>query len=1678
MSWRNELDKQTQSVILEEGIAAQQSTRPAIIDPLITERISYINERAPWIPANTQLSLAKNYASDQAVDKAAELYSRNLQDNPSSAHDLYGKARQYLTSDKTREAIRVAAQGKPVDKNFFEQELSDVYGALKGGVRIIGALGSSVLETAQTGFSLGTLGTKEGRERSYSVKDALDSLSIVQLLKNWDDQGEGWYISEQLQAQQAEAARRTRGMVNNSAFTIGRSIAATVHAPEGVVFDTVSGFFDFMLALAVPDPTKNLFRGAATITSVAKNLRLGQVATGNLQDAVKFAAGIVPLVTKADATAYRLAIQSDAGLSKSLDGLSLDVKKFNKFMDVNPTAVKAVKEIAETTDELEIAKKFNWRISPDSIQRLARATTPEAVKAELINNYAIGANTLSTKILDIQPGLTRPVQWAIQKSPLKNSRLLTQLPASQLVINGTDADRTAAVKNMYLSLKTSGATNEVLSRFTSEALTRFRSLSSSDDQREAYGLYKDFLKETLRLNGVKDEVTQALFNRVAKNRDKLRAYMFDRMGLETDNGYLKTYAELLKKHFPQSVWNEFMEKAAEIGDTPIQFARPMQLSQLFDRVQSLPDPRELRRLTSNPFFREVLNKAGVEGKLLKPLVSKFARMEVDEILDQTRYDEIENLLKNMPQKPIDDATRKARAELLQEQDLLVKTSTKRVYTGEQILWVDILDGIQNIIWKPLNLATIGYIVRNSIDAQLRMAIGGGTGIFNHPGEYISLLLGETKAANKLLKLAKKYDLSTKERSVLGEQLTVQSKKLFGKDKEQKNIEIEEAWKSVREEHADLLNMSSRRQGLNTSTAAYHTRSTYDWRAVTKADGDRQYAEAALDSLRLAYQDELQRTAAQGLIFNTAEDELLDTLASTANKAENFRQIDAMYSRGLSFKTRGGELIQGPKRSLSGLDKKERIEWLREHVRDIPYTNIKNLTGNVDEVTFIAAFDRVPFGDRVLVSMDDLVLKYPNENLKLGSFVKLSDDKEGIVVAYNGTAGVNVQPILKGSATGQGTFKYHKDAIRLINRTPVDVAGTGQGLPLAYAKEMVKTIDSRDRKLFVAAQDKLDAFTDFFFQGLYGSKWVKTLERSPVFRKFYYDEIANQIGRLQTTEAQALIKKLEKSAKNSGFGDDIGKFIGSKETALKLKEVANTPGNGTLKAKDLDDYARLVGINKTRDLLYDASNKNNLEDVLRIIFPFMGAWREIAGQYLSLMMENPSLAGKAARFANNLKQTDLDGDGRGFVYEDPQTGDFFFKFPAIFGFSAALSAAGVKSFFEAPVSQLSQGMNWIPGFGPLAQIPMSYALKNVPEKNWIVKTLLPYGKVGFSKQEIAGQFNPLPNVVNKFGSLLYSYLDSNSIEVNTAFAGTLAEAARANYASGDYDTTTEEGFKALEKDSLRDARIITLLKIGQQFVGPTSPQVGFQVNVDDRDVYVDEMIKVFTKMQEEDYDTAVPRFLKIFGNEAALYIGSKTESLVSGLEASGEFGEWELKNKDLLEEYPTVAAYFGPAGEFNYDVYNRQRSEGKRRNLTVREMVKLAELRIGSAKYRAARKMFGAFPTEIEQEKLKAYRVKLNQDYPGFPVVAEFTVGELPNQLLKLEEIVKDPRLANNETVPSLVEYLNARKQLMASYDLKSFNSKKAQPHAQALYSFGNRLAEQNPQFDRIWQRLLSSEVEN
>jgi hypothetical protein len=613
---------------------------------------------------------------------------------------------------------------------------------------------------------------------------------------------------------------------------------------------------------------------------------------------------------------------------------------------------------------------------------------------------------------------------------------------------------------------------------------------------------------------------------------------------------------------------------------------------------------------------------------------------------------------------------------------------------------------------------------------------------------------------------------------------------------------------------------------------------------------------------------------------------------------------------------------------------------------------------------------------------------------------------------------------------------------------------------------------RDERFKTRAQnleDGMNQATNWFFGRLYGTV-TRKLERSPVFREYYYRQVTDLAGRLKPEDAQRFLDDAAAKAKKAGVS--IQDYVGDKQMVSVLRRSAETTGDISL--EELDDYAKFVALTRTKELLYDASNRSNLEDVLRVIMPFAPAWKEIMGTYVGFMKANPvNTARSFQRIYTGLQGADPDNDGRGFFYQDPNTNQMMFTFPASGTLAKVLT--GLDAPLEAPVKRLSQGIQAFPALGPMGQVAASKILPHLPEAEFFTGLLLPYGLKG-----PATAFNPTPQWLQKATQVF----TAPTADLETQYANTYIETLRALSASGDYDLSSKDDINQLESDAKFKARILMGFRALSQFFGPTAGATEFKIPTEQGDRFVSGLIKEFYDMQANPdigYEKAVPEFLRIYGDEAALYVASKTRSVAEGLEATKEFQDWADANAGLVKDYASVANYLAPAGsDFNFAVWSLQLQRGERVRLTDREVVELAQQRIGSAKYRDARRQVGPYPSDAARDALKRYREFLHGKYPGFPAVAEFEVGSFYNDILSLKDLVDDPRSAGNDTAVAIREYLIARERAIAVSGVSEQGFKTAKSAARAragLESIGISLAEKYPGFSRIFDRLLASEVE-
>jgi hypothetical protein len=1005
----------------------------------------------------------------------------------------------------------------------------------------------------------------------------------------------------------------------------------------------------------------------------------------------------------------------------------------------------------------------------------------------------------------------------------------------------------------------------------------------------------------------------------------------------------------------------------------------------------------------------------------------------------------------------------------------------------------------------LALATGGYVVRNSLDAQVRMAFSELPSVFTHPFEYMNLVLGTSKRMSLKLENLAKLGTTVDEKTLskLGSKIdelkaitsptprqTARLQKLEREFEELMSLgdqTIDEALEDL----ANELSFGKRKQGLGGAEIDDHMERSGSFENANRGEvnGLERHTDAVAQNGYRTFNDPFRKVAVQTFVeyggdTQTAREQAARRIVNIIRKNKKLQnEVDDLHQYGFTIiNSRTGAKAKTPPIDLRGLTEEDRIAAYYQYAMRISVENGQLLTGGLPEIQFMYAFNRVPkyvdgeIVPRIERTISELTLAEGDE-FRVGAIVQLDDEEIGVITKISDDLGdvlidpldgsivdfsrATIQPVEAVDAFGRG--EGSAAARRIIKKQELYDEATKVGLPPTLKRELMQTSASDQGKL-ASFQDSYDKSVDWFFNSIVNTITTK-LERNPVFRQYYYEEVGKLIDRLNPAEAKKFLAQVEKKATALKISPE--EYLGDKEILQKMKASTETAGDVTI--EELDDYAKYVAVNNMKELLYDASSRSNLQDALRIIMPFAPAWREVIGTYAGFLKKNPvGTARSFQRVYTGISNADPDNDGRGFFYHDPTTNELMFTFPGSGTLSKVLT--GLDATLEAPVSRLSQGIQAFPALGPVAQIAASQILRDAPETDFLREIFLPYGNKG-----IRG-LAPYPGWVEKFTSAIVA----NEDDLNGIFANTYIETLRALSASGDYDLDSREEVRQLQEDAKFKARILTGFRALSQFAGPTAGTTEFKVKTDEGDVFVSSLVKEFYDMQADPaigYDKALPMFLQIYGDEMALYVGSKSRSLVEGLEATEEFGQWEGDNKGLIEDYPEVARYFAPAGsDFSFAVYDRQLRGGLREKLTDDELIKLAQQRIGSAKYREAREQVGPYPSDDAKDLLKKYRTFLSKKYPGFPEFAEFEVGKYYNDVADLKRIVFD----DTGVGKAVREYLLAREQAIAasgSTEQGFRQAKGASRLRDGLASLGLALSKQEPNFARIFDRLLASEVE-
>ena len=955
-----------------------------------------------------------------------------------------------------------------------------------------------------------------------------------------------------------------------------------------------------------------------------------------------------------------------------------------------------------------------------------------------------------------------------------------------------------------------------------------------------------------------------------------------------------------------------------------------------------------------------------------------------------------------------------------------------------------LEFVQNEIWKPITLMTGGYIMRNMFDAQTRIAMTGMSGFFNHPRDFIMWAMGKKG----------KFD-------ILGDEFEAVVKSTAA------------GWADEMTAFQEAMNFDAYRYLDDTRGAKSRLMRTGNFTIVDSVVDADAHTIGYVDNLGQIFGDQVNnfmaKLVARGVPVDERQRVVKEWLLS--DEGAKSREIITRY---LNL----GIRIKDPETGRIFFQKIDDVtdDVLGEWVDKLSTSRIETIVRGDQDLAVVAGFNRVPLTEvddagraRVVARFDEFADELDADMIvsgagEPGTIINLPDGiNDGVVVSareVDGRQVLTIQPVFREAAftqdrLGTGALRNLIDAKRADGKLAQKVIRAERGV-------------QKDGNLAQQALEAKDWVTDKFFQGLYGGL-TRTLEKSPLFRQAYYREIEFAADGLAPAEAQKLLDNIRRNV--AGTKMTAEQYVGNKSVIRKLEEVARSGSDATGTIQDLDDYAKAVSLDFVKTTLYNATEKNNLEDILRVVIPFGAAWREVLGTYFKAGIEDPSRIRRAQLIFDGARKFDPDGDGEGFFYKDATTGDYSFNFP-LSGWLTEL-ITGQDAPLQAPVKRISIGLGVIPSIGPVAQIAYSKLAPDTPSLDFITGILLPYGR--------KESFGITPLWVQRLGEAI----EGNQYNLQTVYGNTYIETLRALSTSGEYDLKDPNEQEKLYVDARRNARVLTGLRALGQFFGPTSPSPEFRIDTEAGDMYASQLVKEFQKLQAENYDTAVPRFLEIYGNDAILYISNKTESVAGGLEATEEFGNWErTEGKELMRRYPDIAGFMAPGGsDFSFEVWERQIRGGKRRRLTDQEIIDLAQYRAASAQYRTLREKLPPNPSDEQKAWLRQWRIQLNKEYPGFPAVAEFNPGEFPGQIADMKRMVQDPALADNDTAKALRQYLDARDKAVARYVEAGgaeggFGSAlAAAPLRDWLAQIGRALKIQTPEFARVYDRILANEVD-
>lgn len=801
----------------------------------------------------------------------------------------------------------------------------------------------------------------------------------------------------------------------------------------------------------------------------------------------------------------------------------------------------------------------------------------------------------------------------------------------------------------------------------------------------------------------------------------------------------------------------------------------------------------------------------------------------------------------------------------------------------------VVEGVERLFsdyWRSFMLLRVSYMVRNVLEMQIRNFLTGHINIFNNPMATLAMSIGPQVDPSS--PMARRFALYSHD--VNGLRFT--SRKGLVDDHVQRDI--------IQREHADYLEMLRTDRSLN-DVRMYTGKSARKRGAPTLVGKDsQQFNEAWAEELMLLRGSPIARILAGGV-----EDDIAELIKRAPQERERILARYVMHHQSAQ-----------PSRDLFSQAGPEYQRLLNDEEAMIDF-----LFG----IAFDANGQRFPSNTS---SVQARLEAMTGGNDRLMEFVRTGrvQDADGNPVRVGKTRIVSHEYLPDN----------YGESLDVLRETLTRWYKNSDDVLLPDSVRLWTT--AREGMRFGPLDRGLDAFfkvaTRFERVGVMGPEW-----------RFVYWDTITDLAPSMTLDAQ---REMFDMFKRTGMKlRDQGRPIKRMRTAEKVLRDAKEVGSLTR-----DDVHRIASDRASefvRDLYYDAHQRVQLWQAMRLAIPFGQAWYDSFSTWTRLAAGNPTQVYRAQRAFNaamesgsNVIYEDADfvlptsqsgwfespegtdeapwyDPRQGFLYTD-SFGERSFVIPglghALSGFGNALSsganvpAGALQAQMRANnLNLLTGGGSPLPGLGPLISMPLSPILSraDVGVAGFFYDWLYPVGEPDLGNG-IIDQF--APSWLRRLTSALFTR-DSTFVMSNMGAASHYLTSEKGDYNL--YDVADQD---RLLDDSLDIAKWFAAVTAIGQFILPTVPSnVWVGETVDGNRVGLAAASALYYDGYRAMYDDdaeAQLAFLQDFGENFMFSFVGTTQDTRNGRVMSSESWDLVRRNPEIQSNTEEMAFLF-PGG---------------------------------------------------------------------------------------------------------------------------------------------------------------------